>query len=50
MMMMAISMVETMKLWWFLLMIRMFVDDCYSDDDDHGDVDEYDIDNNKMMG
>ncbi len=27
----------------------MIVDDCYSDDDDHGDVDEYDIDNNKMM-
>ena len=30
-------------------MIRMIVDDCNSDDDDHGDVDEYDIDNNKMM-
>ena len=24
----------------------MIVDDCDSDDDDHGDVDEYDIDNN----
>ncbi len=27
----------------------MIVDDCDSDDDDHGDVDEYAIDNNKMM-
>ncbi len=30
-------------------MIRMIVDDCDSDDDDRGDVDEYDIDNNKMI-
>ena len=30
-------------------MIRMIVDDCDSDDDNHGDIDEYDIDNNKMM-
>ena len=27
----------------------MIVDDCDSDDDDHGDVVEYDIDNDKMM-
>ena len=46
--MMAIRKVETMMIWWFLLMIRMTVDDFDSDDDDHSDVDEYDIDNNKM--
>ena len=30
-------------------MIRIIVDDCDSDDYDHGDVVEYDIDNNKRM-
>ncbi len=47
--MMAISMVETMMIWWFLFLIKMFWHDCDSDDDDHGDVDEYDIDSNKML-
>ncbi len=31
------------------MLIRLIVDDCECNDDDHGDVDEYDIDNNKMM-
>jgi len=29
-------------------MIRVIVDNFDSDDNDHGNVDEYDIDNNKM--
>ncbi len=47
-------MVVTIIIWWFLLMIRVSVDDCDNDDDDHGDVDhgdvdEYDIDIYKML-
>jgi len=30
-------------------MIRLIVVDCVNDDDDFGDVDEYDIDNYKIM-
>ncbi len=44
-------MVVTMMIWWFLLMIRVSVDVCDSDDDDdHGDVDEYDLDKYKIDG